>query len=108
MKCIFKMVRIIIVLIITGFSSSCYEIEGNLEIINQYHEPIIRFALGVFMYDVNIAQGESYIHTPVSNSNRLFVITYSNKASNFVPFYAGHRITTTITLGVDGVLTINQ
>ena len=113
MKQVFKIINSIAILAIIGFLTSCDIAENHLEVINYYHEPIIKIALrerngGNFIHDVNIEQGESYIHTPVFGSHRVFVITNDNRASNFVPFYATNNMTVTIFLGTDGTLTINQ
>jgi len=108
-KYIFKVIHIITALTIIGFFTACGIVEANLEIINHCHEPIIKIGLSErngnnLTHDVNIPQGESYIYTPVSGSNRVFVITNDNRASNSIPFYAADRKTVTISLGTDGFL----
>jgi len=113
MKCLFRITCIIPILVTIVLLSSCDLSEGDLKIINHYHQSIIRFGLREdcgrnIMHDVNIMQGESHIHTRVPGRNRLFVITKDNMASNFIPFYVGRRMTVTITLDEDGVLAINQ
>ncbi|MCL2128583.1 MAG: hypothetical protein FWH38_10045 [Treponema sp.] len=109
MKSIFRTMHIITVISIIGFFTACGTVEANLEIINHYREPIIKIGLSErngnnLTHDVNIPQGESYIYTPVSGSNRVFVITSDNGASNSIPFYAADRRTVTISLGTDGFL----
>ena len=113
MKLVFKTIYSIVILAILGFLTACDPAAANLEIINQYHEPIVKIGLrerngGNFTHDVNIARGEKYTHAPVYGNHRLFVITKDNMASNFVPFYAVNRMTVTVSLNSDGVLTIVQ
>ena len=108
MKFTFKIILSIIILAIAGLLTACEIPDAKLEIINNYHEDIIKIGLEERMHDVNIAHGENYIHSSLYGSYRVFVITNDNKASNFVPFYAASDITITITLDMDGILMINQ
>ena len=114
MRLVLKIIYSITIMVIIGFLSACRMGDANLEIINNYHEPVIKFGLGKttgadYIHDVNIAQGESFIHTSVkSGSYRVFLITNDNRASNFVPFYAAYNATVTISLSINGTLTINQ